>query len=376
MIRYRAALRKIHLYFGLTVGIHFALMGMTGSLLVFSEEIDRAWNPTLLTSELRHDRVAFADVEKAVADSFPSDRIYRIKMPRLGDDVYEFWMNESEGRRIYVDQYSGAVLGAREFPEMFRGKLFLLHTTLLAGASGKTVVGVSALTVVLLGISGMLLWWRGLRNVKRGLTVKLRAGWKRTNFDLHNTLGFAGFFLLSVNVVSGVYLIFNAPFEKAVHRVTATVDRPAAPRSSDPGGRATLPLAEIFERSKSVFPLAETTWLYPPAGPTAAYMVRKKLPAEWHPNGKSFVYFDQFSGELLRADDATSLPRATKFIDDLYPMHTGVAGGTLHRSMQAVVGLLPAALLVTGFLIWRMRNRKRQPADRGPSYAGRTLGSR
>ena len=335
-------------------------MGLTGSLLVFSEEIDRAANPSLLASAPGRDRAAFPDIEKTVAESFSTDRIYRIKMPRRADDVYEFWMNESEGRRVYVDRYSGDVLGAREFPETLRGKLFLLHTTLLAGAAGKTVVGVSALIVVLLGVSGILLWWRGLRNVKRGLTIKLRSGWRRANFDSHNSLGFVGFFLLSVNVVSGLYLIFNAPFEKTVHRVTATADRPAAPRSSDPGGRATLPLAEIYERSRSVFPDAETTWLYPPAGPAAAFMVRKKFPEEWHPNGKSFVYFDQYSGELLRADDARMYPAATRFIDDLYPMHIGVVGGYLHRGLIAATGLLPAFLLVTGFLIWRQRRRKRK----------------
>lgn len=333
-------------------------MGLTGSLLVFSEEIDRAVNPSILASIPALDRAAFPDIVEKIASSFPSDRIYRIKMPRHADDVFEFWMNESEGRRIYVDQYSGDVLGVREFPETFRGKLFLFHTTLLAGATGKTVVGTSALIVILLGVSGMILWWRGLRNVKRGLTVKLKSGWKRANFDLHNTLGFVAFSLLSVNVVSGLYLIFNAPFEKTVHRITATSDRPAAPRSSEPSGRHPLSLAEIFEKSKSVFPEAETTWLYPPAGPAAAYMVRKKLPAEWHPNGKSFVYFDQYSGELLRADDATKLPAPTRFVDDLYPMHIGVAGGTPHRTLQVFVGLTPSILLITGFFIWRLRNRK------------------
>jgi len=356
----RKIILKLHLYLGLTVGLLFALIGVTGSLLVFSEEFDRALNPSILSVPVGQSKADYGAVESAVIASFPDEKIYRIRLPRDSEDVYEFWMNGSEGLRVYVDPYTGRVLGSRDYSETFRGRLFLLHTTILGGEWGKSIIGIGAFVFLAIGISGLVLWWRGLRNVKRGLSINVRSGWKRANFDVHNAVGYFAFFLLSINIVSGIYLIFNATFEKTVNRLTVTEDRPPAPLSTDVAGRAPLPAAEIVERVGRVFPDAEATWFYIPASPQAAYMVRKKFPAEHHPNGKSFVYLDQYTGEVLRTENATEVGIATKFVNDLYPMHIGRVGGLPHRLLQVAVGITPTLLLTTGFLIWRNRSRRSQ----------------
>jgi uncharacterized iron-regulated membrane protein len=103
---------------------------------------------------------------------------------------------------------------------------------------------------------------------------------------------------------------------------------------------------------------SETTWVYFPASDRAAFIVRKRLPGESHPNGKTFVYLDQYTGEVLRAENALEASSSARFINNLYPLHIGVMGGTFTRLLQVLVGLAPATLLVSGFLIWRNRTRK------------------
>jgi uncharacterized iron-regulated membrane protein len=356
----RKVFLKVHLYLGLTVGLLFALMGLTGSLLVFSEEIDRAANPHLLTVQQAGEHADFALIEAAVKTRFPNDKIYRIKMPHNSGDVYEFWMNGGEALRVYVDPYSASVLGSRDYPQTWRGRLFMLHTQLLSGETGKTIIGTAAFFFLAIGISGIILWWRGKRHIRRGLTINFRSGWKRANFDIHHAVGFFAFFFLTISAVSGIYLIFNAPFEKTVNQLTGTPDRLPAPASKIPNGSVLLSLDDIFERSEKIWPEAETTWLYPPANPNAAYMVRKKFPAENHPNGKSFIYFDQYTGEVLRTENATESPVPTKAVNDLYPLHIGRMGGTITRVLQVFIGLLPTTLLITGFLMWRNKQRRKR----------------
>jgi uncharacterized iron-regulated membrane protein len=116
-------------------------------------------------------------------------------------------------------------------------------------------------------------------------------------------------------------------------------------------------LDEIVRRAEAIWPAGQTTWVYPPAGDRAAFMVRRRLPGESHPNGKSFVYVDQYTGEVLRAESAFEAAAAGRFINNLYPLHIGVMGGTATRLLQVLVGLTPSALLLTGFLIWRNRRR-------------------
>ena len=43
----------------------------------------------------------------------------------------------------------------------------------------------------------------------------------------------------------------------------------------------------------------------------------------------------------------------------LYPLHVGAVGGTAMKWATALIGLLPAFLLVTGFLFWRRRRGHR-----------------
>jgi uncharacterized iron-regulated membrane protein len=360
---------KIHLYLGLTVGLLFALMGLTGSLMVFGEEIDAAFNPGLLHVAPQENKADFQTVETAVKNSFPDGKIYRIKMPRGPGEVYEFWMNANGDLRVYVNPYTVEVTGSRYFPSTWRGRLFLLHTQLLGGETGKTAIGAAAFLFLVLGITGMILWWRGRRNLKRALRINFRAGWKRANYDAHNAIGFFAFLFLGVSAVSGIHLIFNAPFEKTVNYLTGTPNRPPAPASRFIEGASALPLETIFAKSNEIWGEAETTWLYPPANENAAYMVRKKFTSEYHPNGKSFIYFDQYSGEILRAENAVEAPLVTRSINNLYPLHIGIMGGTATRLLQILIGFTPAVLFITGFLMWRNRLPKSSRAARAPKAA-------
>lgn len=350
---------KIHLYLGLSVGLLFALMGLTGSLLVFSEEIDKAINPHLLIVEPQEIKADFRWIEDSVKRSFPADKIYRVRMPRQPEDVYEFWMNANGDLRVYVNPFTGAVTGAHNFPETWRGRLFLLHTQLLSGETGKTIVGAAAFFLLILGATGIVLWWRGLRNIKRGLKINFRVGWKRANYDAHHAIGFFAFLFLSISSITGIHLVFNQPFEKTVNRLTGTPNRQPAPVSKLAEGGQTLPLETILKKSEEIWKEAETTWIYPPANTAAAYMVRKKFPSENHPNGKSFVYFDQYTGEVLRLENAEDAPLTTRTINNLYPLHIGIMGGVITRLLQIIVGFTPVILLVTGFLMWRNKSKKR-----------------
>lgn len=359
---------KIHLYLGLTAGLLFALTGLTGSLLVFGEEIDASLNPRLLRVEPKNARVSISVVEENVRAVFPGDKIYRIKMPLEPADVYEFWMNANGDLRVYVNPYSGEITGSRVFSRTFRGFLFNLHTQLLSGETGKSIVGAAAFLFLVIGISGIVLWWRGLRHIKRGLTINLKSNWKRISFDAHHAVGFFAFVFLSISAFTGIHLVFNQPFERTVNWLTGTANRQPAPVSLVRNETKPLTLGEIQNLSSRTWSEAETTWIYPPANSAAAFMVRKKFPAENHPSGKSFVYFDQYTGAILRAENALEVPPATRAVNNLYPLHIGRIGGVFTKVLQVGVGLTPLILLLTGFLMYRNqagRTKQRStPADK------------
>jgi uncharacterized iron-regulated membrane protein len=63
-----------------------------------------------------------------------------------------------------------------------------LHDNLLRGKTGRRVNGLGALLVFLLGVTGAIFWWPGIRIWPRSVVIDFRANWKRLNWTLHSAL--------------------------------------------------------------------------------------------------------------------------------------------------------------------------------------------
>jgi uncharacterized iron-regulated membrane protein len=65
--------------------------------------------------------------------------------------------------------------------------------------------GVGAAGLLVLAISGLLLWWHGVATWWRTLGVAWQCGWRRVNYDLQHALGFLTFIIVLWWSLSGVY---------------------------------------------------------------------------------------------------------------------------------------------------------------------------
>ena len=97
-------------------------------------------------------------------------------------------------------------------------KLADLHDDLLMleDRRGRFWNGIGSILVTLLCLTGAVLWWRGLKVWRRGLTFSWRSAWPGLNYDLHSELGFWFFAIIGIWAVSGIYLAFPEPFVHAV----------------------------------------------------------------------------------------------------------------------------------------------------------------
>lgn len=88
-----------------------------------------------------------------------------------------------------------------------------LHTTLLAGQTGRFVNGIGAASLTLLCLTGAIIWWPGVKHWRRSLTVSWEAHFARINWDLHSALGFWCFLFVLLWGVSGTYFAFPRWFD-------------------------------------------------------------------------------------------------------------------------------------------------------------------
>ena len=121
-----------------------------------------------------------------------------------------------------------------------------------------------------------------------------------------------------------------------------------------------ISLDEAVRKAQSALPQAQLTYVLPPAKPDAPFSVRGKLGDEWHPNGRSVVFLDSYTGEILHIENALNAPLGARIANALYPLHIGIVGGTANRFVLFFVGLVPAMLYVTGLLMWRNRRLRRK----------------
>ncbi len=366
----------LHRYMGVCAGVLVALSGLTGSLLVFRDELDAFLHPELLRVMPGDRLVPLQAVMETLRQTYPHDRPLYLRLPRTANGVYEVWMNAETGRRVYIDPYTGAILGARLPIHTPMGFLLLLHTQLLSGEVGEIVIGLGALLLISLSVTGLVLWWPGRKKLLHGLRIKWRAGWKRLNYDVHKVVGILAMGCLILTAATGASMVFHGSFERTIHWLAATPPSLPLPVSTVHRGTAPLALDLIVRNANRALPGAETTWISLPLTPEAPVLVRKKFPQEIHPNGRTFIALDQYSGAILRVENALEAPLGTRILNLRYPMHIGRLGGLATRVVQVLVGLTPTVLFVTGLFIWwrKRRTKQRSRLTRPPTYTGALAG--
>ena len=88
------------------------------------------------------------------------------------------------------DPYTGADLGDPE-SRVDRAFQWLvnLHDNLLLGPTGRLLNGLGAFFVTLLSLTGAVIWWPGIKNWRRSVTISRSANFARFNWDLHSAIG-------------------------------------------------------------------------------------------------------------------------------------------------------------------------------------------
>ena len=226
----RRALFQFHLWSGIGVGLYIFTISVTGSALVYWNELYRAATPSPIISKSPRPRLTEEQLTAAARQLYPGYRIVKMSRARNPDQAVSIGLQRGdELKHRLFDPRSGSDLGD-SVPIGMRLVSFLLdlHDNLLAGKTGRTVNGVGAFVVLAVAVSGLVIWWPGSRTWRRSLTLHRGVGWKRLTWHLHSMLGFWSFGFVLVLGLSGIYLCFPEPFQDIADRlqpVTAATGR-------------------------------------------------------------------------------------------------------------------------------------------------------
>ena len=342
----------LHRWSGGFLGLLLAILGLTGTILVWEGE----WislpgaNSPVVEQVATIGRIAEREVASgATRITFASEEIGLHQVAREG------------GAGAYVAQDGTTVAtwsSIWERPELW---VFDLHHHLFSGHNGELLTGWAGVFGLFFVITGSILWWRSRRSFRWRL---LPRKWKPGPIVAHHRdVGIIVAPLLLVSFMTGAGMIFDEA-TKWVLLPFGKIEQRKPPEAESVAGSA--PVASMLTEAKSRFPDAELRRLTIPSKHGQAWSVRMRQPFEWTPNGRTTIFFDG-SGKLLRIDDPATGSKASSINEKLYPIHTGKTDSLVWKLLMTLSGIgLTALGSFTTWSFW-IRKAKRKRVWRAPT---------
>jgi uncharacterized iron-regulated membrane protein len=362
-------LAKLHKYVALTVGVLVAMMGLSGSLLVLKDSLEERWYPERRVTRAADAPVLWERVLWTARATVPVADSYVINRPDDPLRAFNVNVEDPEGRRMYVDPYTGRLIENNAEDELALDWVAQLHTHLLGGDTGKYFVAAIGAVLVFLAVTGLILWWP--RKWGNAFRIRWDAARLGLSYDLHRSTGalLATFFL--VNALTGITLAFSAPAARFVGALAGNPPYVAPQLPRHPAAAVRLPLDDVVRAATEALPEGRVKRVIVPSKP-APVLVRMQVEGDHHPNGLNRVYVDPYDGKVLGVRRLAGASPGNTMFDWLYPLHIGRLFGTAHTWFQVFVGVVPAFLLVTGLIVWQASRsaRRRRQAQAGAKAAG------
>lgn len=215
----RKALFQVHLWAGVGVGLYVLLISISGSALVYRQELLKKYSRQAIVVA-GSQRMSLEELKLTVQRTYPGYEVYSVFEPQRPDAPDRIVLGDDKKRILHLfDPYTGADLGdPRSFVQRVIQKLVDLHDNLLAGQDGRSVNGLGAFFITLLGLTGLVIWWPGARNWRRSLTVSPKTSLVRFNWDLHSAMGIWCSAFVLVWGLSGFCLCFPGVLDPVLGR--------------------------------------------------------------------------------------------------------------------------------------------------------------
>nr|WP_237418113.1 PepSY-associated TM helix domain-containing protein [Actinomadura rayongensis] len=401
--RTKRALVVTHRWASLILGAVLLVVTTSGAVVLYAPEYFRATHPALFhhTDSARPLSPGQAlDVVRRAHPEFPAT------MVNFDHGVYEVGSSEGSGPLYGVDPGTGRITGRADANGGFMGFMVNLHACGLTCAGypgyvpwfdkamptfgqswmkdvkvGGFVLAFTGVVLLLLALSGVVLWWPGVRRWRQGFRVRFGRGRFARDYDLHQVVGLAVVPFLLMWSVTGVSFEFPA-VSRAWYAVTGgrTVAEPVFASGASSGPDITVDAAV----ASALGALRPTE----PAG-TPDRVVYVSLPDADDPAGyydvivargldpwRYGVYPGQVSVGVDRHDprhvavlNPAHGPTLSNTVWDQWraPMfHYGYSVNGWWRLVWLLFGLSPLVLAATGVSTWLYRRgtRRRRAAAR------------
>lgn len=399
---FRNAVFQLHWFFGITAGVVLAVVGFTGAMLSFEDQMLKALNPGVMTVEARGPALAPADLVARIAAQEPAAKLQSLSLSADARDAAKVGFapapgaakgpgGRARGESRYVDPYTGTLLGKPRGEGFFRTTM-QLHRWLVMDDVGKQIVGFSTVVLVFFCVSGIYLRWpRRWRSLRTWLGLDWRQRGRNFLWHLHAVVG--TWVLVAYLVMALTGLTWSYPWYRdglnALAGVTPAAQARGGPPSGERAGRgrgqresrggagnggdgasdggASFDIGaawDTFERAAPVWSTATLQW--PRDGGGVQFRYLDAAPA--HERASNTIELDPRSLVVRRHERYDAKPLAQRLAGSYLPLHRGSYFGTTGVVLFMLASALMPLFAISGWMLYLDR-RRRQRAARELAHA-------
>lgn len=379
----KATLFQVHSIAGLVLAAVLMLIGVTGAMMSFEDEIQAGPNTHLARVEPRPTPRLSPDelIARVQAASYgPIASVTLARDPAAAVRI-RFARNEDRSRpsALYVDPYDGRILGHPVGEEFFQTVRKLHRWLLLPGDGkgyGRLITGVTAIGLLVMLISGLVLRWpHRPGSLKIWLKPNLRLHGRGLHRSLHSVVGTWVMLIYLVMVLTGLWWSFDW------YKAGATWLFARAPAASEtikpkmPGGKATR--AERPPSSAAIAPQLDGAWagllkdrgdnfasarLTLPGGNEPTIRVRAWLTDAADGRHDDFR-IDAATGAIVSRELYADKTIGERLLSRILDIHSGSILGWPGKLLFMLAALSMPLFAVTGLLLYLSRRRHKRMAS-------------
>jgi uncharacterized iron-regulated membrane protein len=371
----RRIIGQIHLWTGIVLFVPLVLLGLTGSLLVFEDELNKAFGPSHRAAggaARPTSKIIAAASAVAPAGFVPVGYTAPIAPGELALVRLSPGRRDTPGAdmvRIRVDPVSLETIP--EKPTDILRQIFFLHSTLLMkNREGRQLVGWLGLAMLVMGVSGLTNWWPRRGQWRGAFSISKQAHGFRLHRELHGAAGIWGLAVFVVVSLAGVCLAFPETARNVVDLVLPARDlrgRAAGLRVEPIAGVQPADIDEAIALARARVPGAEPGFAFLPARADQPFRIGLLRADQQRGAPAVTIFIDPWSRRVFEVLDPRGYSIGEKILAWQHALHAGQALGWLWKLLVFLCGLLPLLFAVSGVTMWRLRRARSGSALAGPA---------
>lgn len=365
---------KLHSWLGLINGFWLLLLGLTGSLLVYTLELDKWINRDILTVVPAEHRLPVDSLYKIVKAKYPTAMGTNIiRFPKEKTDCISFRIYVEDGTKpmnkwdetfnLDINPYTGKILREGSYADITSSFLLwsgVFHWNLAAGPIGTLIITIAGILLFINIITGIIIYRKYFfKALIFRAPIKWR-NWRTSTSGLHRYIGVWALILNILIFYSGLQMTWGS-LNKSYYQKPA----PLIPNNVKYAN-----IDKMMAQVQQIYPGFEFHYFYIPftklvlngenLGNASAMGYIPGTPSIV-PLSASMVNFDINSGKITSKVNANEELAKKNLWDKFnyisYSFHAGTFLGQFSRILYVITGLTPAFLSISGFMLWW---RKRQ----------------